>query len=146
MPPMLRNQSPFSCAGLQERVNGYFSDSLGCPPTHPRPTNGIFVAITVRNSTFASGGRLAALGLRGSIAEGLRFGLVSAVPMATTAALVSEGPHVDWSFLRGIAVMPFTEEVLFRGVFVLMPVALGDTRFWPAAILSGLLSGRCTRR
>src|SRR5262245_3282670 len=33
------------------------------PPGHgrgqPRPTNGIFVAITVRNSTFASSGRLA---------------------------------------------------------------------------------------
>ena len=27
--------------------------------THPRPTNGIFVAITVMNNTFASNGKLA---------------------------------------------------------------------------------------
>jgi hypothetical protein len=30
-----------------------------CDATHPRPTNGILLAITVMNSTLASSGRLA---------------------------------------------------------------------------------------
>lgn len=90
----------------------------------------------------AGRGRAAtALGLCGSIAQGLRFGLVAAVPMAVAAAISGNAVSVDWSLLRGAVVMPFAEEVLFRGVFVLVPVALGGTRFWPAAILAGLLFG-----
>lgn len=90
----------------------------------------------------AGRGRVAAaLGLRGSIAQGLRFGIVAAVPMAVASALCSGAARVDWSLLRGVVAMPFAEEVLFRGVFVLLPVALGGARFWRAAIPAGLLFG-----
>lgn len=87
------------------------------------------------------GKTLRALGLRGSVVQGLWFGLLAAVPMTIQALLASEGLRFGWDGLRGTMVMPLAEEVLFRGVLVRIPVVLGCCRFWPAAILSGLLFG-----
>ena len=39
--------------------NAYSPDMVRGQAAHPRPTNGILLAMTVRNSTFASSGRLA---------------------------------------------------------------------------------------
>ena len=46
-------------AASQQKGDGALQLHEGQRGGYPRPTNGMFAAITVMNSTFASGGRLA---------------------------------------------------------------------------------------
>lgn len=87
------------------------------------------------------GSVLRALGLRSSPLVGLVFGVVAGIPMVVQAAI--SGSLQPWSntILRGAIVMPFAEELLFRGLLVVMPVACGRLPFWPCAVFGGVVFG-----
>lgn len=103
----------------------------------------LLLAGTALGARLAAGrGRaLAALGLRGSWRTGLAFGLAAAAPMLLQAFLGRSGIALSFTTVRAVIVMPFVEEALFRGLLVFVSVALAGLRFWPTAILSGLLFG-----
>lgn len=103
----------------------------------------LLLAASLLGARLAAGhGRaLHALGLRARMRAGLAFGLLAAVPMWVQAVLASDGLQFGWMLLSWAVAMPLAEEVLFRGVLVAVPVTLGGCRFWPAAILAGLLFG-----
>jgi membrane protease YdiL (CAAX protease family) len=87
------------------------------------------------------GRTLAALGLRGPVLRGLIFAAIAGAPMWLMAPRIGHGFEVSLATARSVLLMPFVEEVFFRGLLVVIPVALGGVRFWPAAIAAGLLFG-----
>lgn len=82
-----------------------------------------------------------ALGLAGPWPAGLAFGLLAALPMAVTAALHGAGPTVNARTFEVALLGPFAEELLFRGLLVVVPVAVLGVRFWPCAVFAGLVFG-----
>lgn len=124
-------------------LHGWLREHGVPPPLRHLDAPLLLLAASLLASRLAAGrGRaLHALGLCAPVRQGLAFGLLAAVPMGAQAALASDGLQFGWVLLHGAVAMPLAEEVLFRGVLVAIPVALGGCRFWPAAMLSGLLFG-----
>jgi membrane protease YdiL (CAAX protease family) len=87
------------------------------------------------------GSVLRALGLRASPLVGLVVGVVASLPMVVQAAISHAVPPWSNAILRNVIVMPFAEELLFRGLLVVMPVACGRLPFWPCAVFSGVAFG-----
>jgi membrane protease YdiL (CAAX protease family) len=87
------------------------------------------------------GRAVSVLGLAGSSREGLTFGLLAGTPMLLQGWLGRSDVDLSLSTARAIVVMPFAEEVFFRGLLVCIPVAVGGCRFWTTAVLAGLLFG-----
>jgi membrane protease YdiL (CAAX protease family) len=82
-----------------------------------------------------------ALGLRAPFARGLMIGSIIGLPMLLQAPFSSTAFVVDQMIVRAAVVAPFVEELFFRGLLVAIAVRIGGTRFWPTAILAGLLFG-----
>ena len=125
------------------RVFHAWLHELGIPP-HIRNLDAPLwmVAAALAGAWFAGRGRaLEHLGLRGSLRQGVTFGLLASVPMIVQAAIACDHLQLDWSTVRGVLVAPFVEESFFRGLLVAVPVALAGLHFWPTAIASSVLFG-----
>jgi membrane protease YdiL (CAAX protease family) len=88
-----------------------------------------------------SGHVATALGLRAPFARGVLVGAIIGLPMLLQAPFSSTAFAVDQMLVRAAVVAPFVEELFFRGLLVAIPVRIGGTRFWPTAVLMGLLFG-----
>ncbi len=81
------------------------------------------------------------LGLIAPFGRALTVAALFAFPMFLGSALTGGGLRLSTSLVTGCAVAPFTEELFFRGLFGALLVRAGGWRFWPAAILGGVLFG-----
>ena len=81
------------------------------------------------------------LGLTASLPRGLGFALLAGLPMLLQGWLGRTDVRLDYPVARSVLVAPVVEELFFRGVLVGIAVRCGGLRFWPVAILAGLLFG-----
>lgn len=99
----------------------------------------VVASLLAARLAWGRGETLRGLGLRASFVTGAWFALVAGAPMVLQAALASSGLRADLGTWRGVLVAPLVEELLFRAVFVAIPVRLGGWPFWPVAAFSALV-------
>ena len=102
--------------------------------------SGVALWAWLRKGCGARSGLLNDLGVSRDVASGCLAGLVIGAPMLGLAAVVGS-VSFEPRFVRIVLTGPFTEEWFFRGLLVLACVRLARVRFWPLAILGGVLFG-----
>lgn len=83
---------------------------------------------------------IADLGLTGSIARGVLFGLVASLPMLIGYGVTGTFSP-GWFLINMALIGPLVEEVFFRGFLYRQLDERAGWGFWPAAIVSGVIFG-----